>query len=69
MVVNRNRKITFGIILSDYILVQIFFNLLGLGNILQTEVAGGARRLFVHMLLHNLVCLSGTVATDKAVDS
>ena len=69
MIINRYREIALCIILSYYILVQIFLDLLGLRNIIYTNIKGLAGRFGSQIFLHNAIGLHSAIAADIAVDS
>ena len=69
VVIDRYGKIAFRLILTNDIVVEISLDLLGLWYFLQLKLLSVGLSLMGDILLHNTICLFGTVLTDKTVQA
>ena len=73
MIVDRNRQITFGFVLTDDILVQIFLDVFWLWNFLQFKVSIICMGIGISpkqtRRLNNLISLLGTIFANEPIQS
>ena len=68
VVIHRYRQVSLGIVLAYHVLVEECLYLLGLGQLLQVEVASLATLFaLLHRFAHNLMSLLGTFVADIPV--